>query len=191
MANFTIFGSGNMGTALDEVLAAGGASIDHINHTDAQAQITGAVVILAVPYPALEEIVERYGEQLANKVVVDITNPLDFTTFDSLVVPSGSSAASELATALPTAQVVKAFNTTFAATLRAKSIGPNPTVVLVAADDADAKDVLIEAIRAGGIEAVDVGPLRRSRELEAIGFLQMTLAANAKTSWAGGFALVR
>ena len=52
MANVTIFGSGNMGTALDEVLAAGGASIDHINHTDTQAKITGDVVILAVPYPA-------------------------------------------------------------------------------------------------------------------------------------------
>ena len=191
MANVTIFGSGNMGTALDEVLAAGGASIDHINHTDTQAKITGDVVILAVPYPALEEIVERYGEQLADKVVVDITNPLDFTTFDSLVVPSGSSAASELAAALPTARVVKAFNTTLAATLRAKSIGPNPTVVLVAGDDADAKDVLIEAIQAGGVEAVDVGPLRRSRELEAIGFLELTLAANAKISWAGGFAIVR
>jgi 8-hydroxy-5-deazaflavin:NADPH oxidoreductase len=65
----------------------------------------------------LEEIVERYGEQMADKVVVDITNPLDFTTFDSLVVPSGSSAASVLAAALPTARVVKAFNTTFAAHL--------------------------------------------------------------------------
>ena len=57
MANVTIFGSGNMGSALDDVLTAGGATIDHISRTDTKAQITGDVVILAVPYPALEEIV--------------------------------------------------------------------------------------------------------------------------------------
>ena len=51
-----------------------------------------------------------------------------------------------------------------------KSIGPSPTTVLVAGDHAEAKDVLIEAIRAGGVEAVDVGSMQRSRELEAMGF---------------------
>ena len=86
----------------------GGASINHISRTDAQAEITGDVVILAVPCSALKEIIERYGEQLAGKVVVDITNPLDFATFDSLVVPSASSAAPELAAALPAPRVVKA-----------------------------------------------------------------------------------
>ena len=95
-----------------------------MRRTDASAQISGDVVILAVPYSAIEEIVEQYGKQLADKVVVDITNPLDLTTFDYLVVPSDSSAASELAAALPTGRVVQAFNTTFAATLGAKSVAP-------------------------------------------------------------------
>ena len=66
------------------------------------------------------------------KVVVDITNPLDFQTFDSLVVPADGSAAAELAAKLPQAKVVKAFNTNFAATLGTGKVGQNTTTVLVA-----------------------------------------------------------
>ena len=78
--------------------------------------MSGQIVVLAVPYPALAELARR-GEQLAGKIVVDITNPVNFETFDSLTVPADASATAELAAALPAAKVVKAFNTTFAATL--------------------------------------------------------------------------
>ena len=77
-----------------------------------------------MPYPALAGIVATYGPQLAGKTVVDITNPLNFETFDSLTVPADSSAAAELAAALPSSKVLKAFNTTFAATLGAKDGRP-------------------------------------------------------------------
>src|ERR1700712_290361 len=127
MTSVTIFGHGNTGTAIDGVLSAGGAEVDHIGSTDTNATIAGDIVILAVPYPALASIVATYGPQLAGKTVVDISNPLNFETFDSLTVPADSSAAAELAAALPSAQVLKAFNTTFAATLAAKTVGPNQT----------------------------------------------------------------
>ena len=55
---------------------------------------------------------------------MDISNPLNFETFDSLTVPADSSAAAELAAALPSSKVLKAFNTTFAATLGAKDGRP-------------------------------------------------------------------
>jgi hypothetical protein len=55
---------------------------------------------------------------------------------------------------------------------------------------ADAKAQLTGVIRADGLPAVDAGPLRRVRELEALAFLQITFAAAETTSWAGGFALV-
>ncbi len=128
---------------------------------------------------------------MAGKTVVDITNPLNFETFDSLVVPADSSKAAELAAALPSSKVLKAFNTTFAATLGAKAVGPSKTTVLVAGDDADAKAAVISAIQAGGVDAIDAGALTRARELEAIGFLQLMLAAGEKLPWTGGFAVVR
>jgi predicted dinucleotide-binding enzyme len=192
MTSVTIFGDGNMGSAIADVLTAGGATVDHITTADqGRGTVTGDLVILAVYYPALDSIVSAYGDQLAGKTVVDITNPLNVETFDSLTVPADSSAAAELAAALPSSKVLKAFNTNFAATLAAKTVGPNPTTVLIAGDDADAKAALIAAVAAGGVEAVDVGPLSRARDLEALGFLQLTMAMSEKISWSGGFGLVR
>ena len=191
MTSVTIFGSGNMGTAIAGVLTAGGAVVEHVGSADSDATISGDIVILAVPYPALGDIAAKYGPQLAGKVVVDITNPLNFETFDSLTVPADSSAAAELAAALPSSRVLKAFNTTFAATLGAKAVGPNKTTVLIAGDDADAKAALAAAITAGGVDAVDAGALNRARELEAVGFLQLTLAVAGKIGWTGGFGIVR
>lgn len=191
MTSVTIIGTGNMANAIGGVLAKGGASVGYVSREEAgTAPVTGDVVVLAVPYPALAGLAEAYRDQLAGKVVVDITNPLDFSTFDSLVVPAGSSAAAELQAALPGARVVKAFNTTFAATLASGQVGANTTTVLVAGDDADAKATLVEAVKAGGLQAIDAGSLARAHELEALGFLQLTLAAGEKISWTGGFAVV-
>ena len=191
MTSVTIFGSGNMGTAIAGVLTAGGAVVEHVGSADSDATISGDIVILAVPYPALGDIAAKYGPQLAGKVVVDITNPLNFETFDSLTVPADSSAAAELSAALPSSRVLKAFNTTFAATLGAKAVGPNKTTVLIAGDDADAKAALAAAITTGGVDAIDAGALSRARELEAVGFLQLTLAVAGKIGWTGGFGIVR
>jgi 8-hydroxy-5-deazaflavin:NADPH oxidoreductase len=190
MTKITIFGAGSMGTAVDEILSAGGASVDHIRSADTEKVVTGDIVILAVPYPALKDITSRYGDQLVGKIVVDMSNPINHETFDSLVVPPDSSAAAELAGSLPSSRVLKAFNTNFAVSLGTKAVGPNKTTVLVAGDDAAAKSTLIDAVTAGGLNAIDAGGLSRARELEAIGFLQISLAAREQTSWTGGFALV-
>jgi 8-hydroxy-5-deazaflavin:NADPH oxidoreductase len=87
--------------------------------------------------------------------------------------------------------VLKAFNTNFAATLSARKVGPNTTLVLVAGDDADAKATFISAVRAGGLDAIDAGALSRARELEAMGFLQIKLAAGEHVDPTGGFGVVR
>jgi 8-hydroxy-5-deazaflavin:NADPH oxidoreductase len=189
MAHISIIGTGNMGQAIAGIASKGGNSVELLGQSDADKPLSGDVVVLAVPYPAVAQVLKARGESFAGKVVVDITNPLDFTTFDSLTVPADSSAAAEIATALPRSRVLKAFNTTFAGTLVSGVVGPLPTTVLIAGDDADAKALLAGIVTAGGLRAVDAGSLRRARELEAIGFLQLTLAAGEKISWNGGFGL--
>jgi 8-hydroxy-5-deazaflavin:NADPH oxidoreductase len=207
MTAITIIGAGNIGQAVAGIAAAGGHQVQLLARDAEKTQqaaaasgatpgtvgdaITGDVVVLAVPYPAVAEVLGTYGSALAGKVVVDPTNPLDFSTFDSLVVPADASAAAQIQAQVPDARVLKAFNTTFAATLATRSIGDATTTVLIAGDDADAKAVLADVVRGGGLEAVDAGALSRARELEALGFLQLTLAAGSTIAWTGGFSLVK
>ena len=189
MAHVSIIGTGNMGSAIADVVTRGGNTVELLGHGDTDKLVTGDVVVLAVYYGSLADVVAQRGAQLDGKVVVDITNPLDVTTMDALVVPADGSAAAELAVALPQSRVLKAFNTTFAATLATGSVGPLPTKVLIAGDDADAKSQLAGIITAGGLRAMDAGSLRRARELEALGFLQITLAITDAIPWTGGFAV--
>lgn len=190
MTLVSIIGTGNMGNAIAGVIERGGNTVELIGHADGDKAVTGEIVVLAVPHPAVAEVLTQRGASLADKVVVDITNPVDFQTFDDQTVPADSSAAAEIAAALPQSRVVKAFNTTFAGTLASGTVGPVPTTVLIAGDDADAKSLLSQVITAGSLRAIDAGALKRARELEALGFLQITLAAGEKIAWTGGLAAV-
>ena len=169
MTSVTIFGSGNMGTAIDGVLSAGGADVEHIGSADTTQPSPATSSSWPCRTRRWRASSPTYGPQLAGKTVVDITNPLNFETFDSSTVPADSSAAAELAAALPSSKVLKAFNTTFAATLGAKAVGPNKTTVLIAGDDADAKATLAAAISAGGVDAIDAGSLSRARNWKPSG----------------------
>jgi len=190
MAHVSIIGTGNMGQAIAGVAGKGGHTVQLIGSSDADTKVTGDIVVLAVPYPAVSDVIATRGESLAGKVVVDITNPLNVETFDSLTVPADSSAAAEIAAALPQSRVLKAFNTNFAGTLAAGTVGPLTTTVLIAGDDADAKSTLAGVVTSGGLDVIDAGSLKRARELEALAFLQISLAASEKVSWTGGFGIV-
>jgi predicted dinucleotide-binding enzyme len=190
MATISILGTGSMGSVLTELATAGGHDVQSLGSADADQPVTGDLVVLAVPHPAVADVVAQRGDQLAGKVVVDITNPVAHPAFDRLTVPGDSSAAAEIAAALPQSRVVKAFNTTFAGHLATRAVGDQPTTVLIAGDDADAKAQLADVVTAGGLRAVDAGGLDRARELEALGFLQMSLGATERIAWTGGFALV-
>ena len=189
MTHLTILGTGNMGQAIASVAGQGGHTVQLLGESDLDTAVSGEIVVLAVPYPAIADVIAQRGESLAGKIVVDITNTLNFETFDSLVVPADSSAAAQIAAALPQSRVLKAFNTTFAATLAAGTVGPLTTTVLVAGDDADAKSTVAGVFTSGGLDVIDAGSLKRARELEAVGFLQLTLAVNEKVSWTGGFGI--
>ena len=190
MATISIIGTGNMGQAIAAVAGRGGHTVSLLGRQDAATTPLGDVVVLAVPHAAVADVIATRGEHLAGKVVVDITNPVDFETFDGLTVPADASATAGIAAALPDSHVLKAFNTTFASTLASGSVGDLTTTVLIAGDDVDAKSMLAGIVTAGGLMAVDAGSLARARELEAIGFLQITLAAAEKITWTGGFGVV-
>ncbi len=204
--NVTIIGTGNMGRGIATRLLAGGHGVTLLDRDGAKSEalagelggsagagtvgdgIPDEVVVLAVPYEAAAPLVRQYGEALSGKVVVDITNPVNWETFDDLVTPPDSSAAEEIEKDAPEgARVVKAFNTTFAGTLVEGSVAGQPLDVYVAGDDAGAKETVAQLVRDGGLVAIDAGPLRRARQLEGLGFLGMTLqqplGLNFSSAW--------
>src|SRR6266849_2974629 len=148
--NITIIGTGNMAHGIGTLLVTGGNSVtllgrDPEKGTQLTAQLLVAaqhganalaepfgsairddVVILAVPYISEPEIIRQYSAQLAGKILVEISKPLN-TTFDGLVTPPDSSAAEEIAKLVPAGtRVVKAFNTTFATMLVAGTVAGRP-----------------------------------------------------------------
>ncbi|EHS87048.1 Dinucleotide-binding enzyme [Limosilactobacillus gastricus PS3] len=184
----SVIGKGNMGQAIAKNFEAAGQSVEFIGHGEAQPTF-GDLVVFAVPFAAEKDLANQYQAQLAGKIVVEIANPLNFDNWDELVVPSDSSAAEILQTVLPQSKVLKAFNTTFAGTLNSGQVGDNQTTVLVAGDDEDAKETFASALSGSPLTVMDAGKLKRAREMEALGFLQMTLAAQDKISWNGGFGI--
>jgi predicted dinucleotide-binding enzyme len=143
---------------------------------DPEVPFGGEVVVFAVYYPGIKEAVRQYADQLAGKVVVDITNPVDTQTWDRLATPPGTSSAEEVQQLVPQGtSVVKAFNTTFAPTLAAGEVGGQQLDVLIAGDDAAAKQKVSQLVKDGGLRPVDVGPLSRAQQLEQLGFLHISL----------------
>lgn len=189
MTNVTIFGQGNMGQVIQSVFEAAGQSVNFIGK-EADGLVED-IAVLAVPYGAVASIATNYKDALAGKIVIDITNPVNFETMDELVTPAGSSAAEEIAKLLPESTIVKGFNTIFAANIASRKVGDNQGLVQLASDDSEAKAQVASLIEAGGLATLDAGALKRSRELEAMGFLAITLAVREQIGWTGGFAVVK
>ena len=196
MTDITIIGSGNMARGIGTRAVAAGRSVQILDRDIAKADalaselggvaisgvlgsgIDGDIVVLALPYDAAKEVAVAQSAALAGKTVIDITNPVDFSTFDSLVVAPGTSAAEEIAALIPASAVVKAFNTTFAGTLVSGAVANVPLDVFIASDSADATAAVASFVTDAGLRPIDVGPLRRARELEGFQFVIMTLQAN-------------
>ena len=205
--DITIIGTGNMARGIATRAVAGGHDVTLLGTEKAKAEalaqdlagqiragelgdpIAGDVVVLAVWYQAIPDVLARYGDQLVGKVVVDITNPVDPDTYAPLVVEAGS-VAQEIANAVPGAKVVKAFNTTFAGTLVDGQVAGTPLDVFMASDDEEAKRAVAQLAADGGLRAVDVGPLALAHQLEGAGYVNMAIQPALGTNYASALKVV-
>jgi len=132
----------------------------------------GDIVIVALLYADVVPVVAQYGDALAGKVIVDISNPFN-SAADGLAIPEDTSVAQEVAKAAPaSASVVKAFNTVFGVVLTQG----RPLDVFIAGDDVRAKAGVAEFIASLKLRPLDVGGLHMAHWLEATGLLMMGLA---------------
>lgn len=184
MSTISIIGSGGMAAAISGLATKAGHAVEVMNRDAAKARAlaeqvgdgattgtfgaapAGDIVILAVPYSAVLHVVQQYGEGLAGKLLVDITNPInsDFTGF---LTPEDSSGAREIAKVAPAnATVIKAFNTQNAEVLAAGPIGGHPLDIFMAGDDSQAKARVAAFIESLGLRPMDAGHLTMARTLE-------------------------
>jgi 8-hydroxy-5-deazaflavin:NADPH oxidoreductase len=197
MSTITVIGSGSMAAAIGGLAAKAGHTVEVMSRDAAKARAlaeqigTGAttetfgavpagdIVILAVPYSAVLDVVKQYGAGLAGKLLVDITNPVasDHTSF---VTPGDSSGAQEIAKAAPAdADVVKAFNTQFSNVLTAGPAGGHPLDVFIAGDDAEAKARVSAFVESLGLRPMDTGALPMARTLEHVCLLSLGLLTHS------------
>ena len=193
MSSISIIGSGNMARAIGARAVKGGNEVEVSSRDAAKAETlaktlgggatagkfgaapVGEIVILAVPYANAVPVVAQYGDVLAGKVIVDITNPFNADA-TGLVTADGTSIAQEIAKTAPaSAHVVKAFNTIFGHVLAQE--GRNMDALL-AGDDAQAKASVSVFIESLGLRPLDVGGLGMARWLEGASLLVMGLARN-------------
>jgi len=197
MSTISIIGTGGMAAAIGGLAAKAGHTVEVMSRDAAKARAlaeqvgagattgtfgaapAGDMVILAVPYSAVLDVVKQYGEELAGKVLVDITNPVasDHTSF---VTPGDSFGAQEITKAAPTdAKVVKAFNTQFSHVLAAGPVPGHPLDVFIAGDDALAKARVLAFVESLGLRPMDTGPLPMARTLEHTCLLSLGLLTHS------------
>jgi len=189
MSSISIIGSGNMARLIGVKAVAGGNTVEVTGRDPAKAAAlaralgggattrafgaapAGDIVLLAVPYASGVPVVTQYGDGLAGKILVDMSN--DFAPGGTeLITPEGTSAAQDIAKAAPaSAHVVKAFNAVFGNALAQD----RPLDVLIAGDDAPAKASVSAFIESLGLRPLDVGPLAMARWLEGTGLVMVGL----------------
>ncbi|MGQ8707206.1 NADPH-dependent F420 reductase [Serratia sp. TSA_198.1] len=183
MSTISIIGSGGM-AAIGGLAARAGHIVEVMSRDAAKARalagkigagattgtfgatLAGDIVILAVPYSAVLDVLKQYGEKLAGKLLIDITNPIK-PDFSGFLTPEDSFGALEIARAAPAdANIVKAFNTQFSHVLAMGSVKGQLLDVFIAGDNAQAKARVSAFIESLGLRPLDTGPLFMARTLE-------------------------
>lgn len=201
-----IIGAGNVGKALAKSSVRAGhevrISARHREHAEAAVKETGAreagsnqdvaarsdIVILAVPYTTLDEVVADVARAVRDKIVVDTTNPLK-SDYSGLATFS-SSAAEQVQSKALGARVVKAFNTVLAARQADPRVDGTPVDAFVAGNDDDARARVLELARTMGFRPIDCGPLAMARHLESLAFLNIALQMRHGWPWQAAWKLV-
>jgi predicted dinucleotide-binding enzyme len=187
-----ILGKGHVGGALARGLSRAGHLVRSLGRDKEAAR--GAIaeaelVFLALPYTELDQAVADLGAVLADKAIVDVTNPL--TKDRQLAVGFTTSAAEELQKKLPHARIVKAFNAVFAQTMETGQAQGQPLTLFAAGDDAPTKQLVLGLAKDIGFDPIDAGPLRNARLLEPLSFLNIQLGRVLGFGTDSGFRFLR
>jgi predicted dinucleotide-binding enzyme len=139
----------------------------------AEAAAQGELVVNATGGTGSLDALTRAGERnLAGKVLLDVSNPLDFSRGfpPSLFVSDTDSLAEQIQRAFPGVRVVKSLNTMNAAVMvDPGSVGGGDHSTFVSGDDAEAKQIVVELLGSmGHTDVIDLGDLSSARAAEML-----------------------
>jgi predicted dinucleotide-binding enzyme len=140
----------------------------------AEAASAASIAVLAVPWSGLEAAIFTAGpDNLAGKLVIDPSNPLDFSgETPTLAVGFTDSAGELVQRLLPRSQVVKAFNMVTAAYMVHPRLADGTPDIMIAGNDPEAKARVVELLKGFGWRTpIDIGPISASRLLEPLAML--------------------
>ena len=133
-----------------------------------EAARSGDLIVLATHGMATEEAITMAGKQnFDHKVVIDATNPLDFSGgAPRLSIGHTDSLGEQIQRSIPNARVVKAFNTVGNPLFFKPQLPGGPPDMFIGGEDADAKKVVSQVCEAFGWGVIDLGGIDASRYLE-------------------------
>jgi 8-hydroxy-5-deazaflavin:NADPH oxidoreductase len=147
------------------------------------------VVLLATPWPATKDILAGAGD-LYKKIVIDATNPL-LPDLSALEIGTTTSAAEQIASWIPKARVVKAFNTIGYPVMADPVVNGKAVTLFYCGDDDQAKNTTAKLAADLGFNPVDAGRLTQARLLEPMALLWISLAFKQGFGRHWGFTLLR
>jgi 8-hydroxy-5-deazaflavin:NADPH oxidoreductase len=148
------------------------------------------LVVLAVSGAAAEGLAREVADSLADKVLIDSTNPLDSSSgAPSLFVGHDDSLGERVQRAAPRSRVVKAYNIVGNTLMVDPELPAGPPTMLIGGDDDDAKAVVTRLLQDTGWEVADLGGIAVSRYLEPLSLVWVLYGASTGT-WEHAFRLL-
>jgi len=189
----SFIGAGNVATSLGKLFSQAGHLVKFGVRTPTAEQLSisdacqfGEIVCFAIPYGGLNDLLIAHQTVLKDKVVVDITNPINIKDWSPLFLGEDSG-GEQTARLLPASKVVKAFNTIFADVMQSEkqSFDGQKLTTFIASNDTEAAEVIRKLAEEAGFHGLVVGKIEHARHLEAMAHLNIAIALGGGGTEAG------
>jgi 8-hydroxy-5-deazaflavin:NADPH oxidoreductase len=187
----SFIGAGNVATNLGSLFINAGHTVFYGKRQPNAPQLSiaaainqGEIICFAVPFSAMKDLLTEFKEALTNKIVIDVTNPINIHDWSPLLLGEENSAGEETAKLLPKSKVVKAFNAIFADVMTPEKqvFNGEKLTAFIASDSPEAAKIVRKLADEAGFSGVIVGGIKNARYLEAMAHLNITIAGSGGTN---------
>jgi 8-hydroxy-5-deazaflavin:NADPH oxidoreductase len=187
----SFIGAGNVATNLGSLFIHAGHTVFYGKRQPNASQLSIAdaishseIICFAVPFSAMENLLTTFQEALSDKIVIDVTNPINIHDWSPLLLGEENSAGEQTAKLLPKSKVVKAFNAIFADVMTPEKqvFNGEKLTAFIASDSSEAAKIVKRLADEAGFSGFIVGGIKNARYLEAMAHLNINIAGSGGTN---------